>query len=260
MFFVFIFILGLIIGSFLNVVILRLHEKKKFAWSRSRCPYCKHDLKFSDLIPVLSFMFLSGKCRHCEKKISWQYPIVELVTGLLFVLATYNVVGYLGFEILLYNSTVLLSWLRDLIFISFLIVIFVYDLRWYLILDKVTIPAMVVAVVINLWLGFAWETLLIGMLIGLGFFALQFAVSKGKWIGGGDLRLGALMGLMLGTRGVIVALFFSYIIGAIFSLYLIATGKKGLKSQVPFGTFLAIGTLIALLWGDQVVNWYLGLF
>ena len=259
-FYLFVFILGACIGSFLNVVILRTHSQEKIAKSRSRCPYCKHDLGINDLIPIFSFVAQQAKCRYCKKKISWQYPVVELITGFLFVLATYNIIGGLGFEYLFYNSSVWLGWLRDFIFISYLVVIFVYDLRWYLILDRITIPAMMIAVILNLWLGFTWQTLLVGFLIGLGFFVFQYVVSRGKWIGGGDLRMGALMGLMLGAKGVVVALFLSYVIGAIVSLFLVAYSKKKFKSEIPFGTFLAIGTLIALLWGNQIITWYFSLF
>lgn len=258
MFYLFIFILGAIIGSFLNVVILRLHNGEKIT-GRSRCPYCRQQLATPDLIPIFSFIFQGGRCRYCQKKISWQYPLVELMTGAFFVLATYNIFGPLSPLLIFYNFHLLLYWLRNLIFICFLIIIFVYDLRWYLILDRITIPAMVLALVINLWLGLVWTNLFFGVLVGLGFFLLQFLVSSGKWIGAGDLRLGLLMGLMLGWPAVLVALFFAYIIGAIFSLGLLALGKKGLKSQVPFGTFLSLGTIIALFWGDEIVNWYLGL-
>lgn len=259
MFYLLIFIFGLIIGSFLNVVILRLRSGESIAKSRSKCPHCGHQLTARDLWPLLSFISSWGRCRYCNKKISWQYPAVELFTGLLFVLATYNIIGNLGFDFLFYNYLVLLSWLRDLMFICFLIIIFVYDLRWYLILDRVTIPAMIVAIIFNLYLGYSWQLLLTGLIIGLGFFAIQYFISKGKWIGGGDLRLGALMGLMLGGFQVVVALFLSYIIGSIVSIGLLYTNKKGLKSQVPFGTFLAIGTVLSMLWGQEILSWYINL-
>ncbi|MEK7072325.1 MAG: prepilin peptidase [Patescibacteria group bacterium] len=259
MFYILIFILGTIIGSFLNVVIIRIHNGGNIAKSRSSCPHCHHVLRPIDLIPLLSFIAQGGKCRYCHKKISWQYPLVELSTGLLFVLITYNIIGTLGFDNLFYNSSIFLIWLRNLIFISFLIVIFVYDFRWYLILDTITFSAMAVALLFNLIVGFSIINLLIGAVIGFGFFALQFFISKGRWIGGGDLRMGALMGLMLGAKLVVVALFLSYVIGAIVSIFFVVGGKKGFKSQIPFGTFLTIGTVIALLWGNEIINWYMNL-
>lgn len=260
MFFVIVFILGLIIGSFLNVVIIRTHNGGNIAKSRSSCPHCQHLLMPIDLIPLVSFLLQLGKCRYCHKKISWQYPLVELATGLLFVLVTYNIIGTLSFNNLFYNSAVFLTWIRNLVFVCFLVIIFVYDLRWYLILDRITFLAMAVALLFNLFLGFTFLNLFSAVLIGFGFFALQFFVSNGKWIGGGDLRMGALMGLMLGVKSVIVALFFSYVIGAIVSIILVIWKKKEFKSQVPFGTFLAIGTTLALLWGDSIINWYFNLF
>ena len=113
MFYIFIFILGLIIGSFLNVVILRLKNGKSIVKSRSHCPNCNHVLEARDLWPLISFVLSHGKCRYCKDKISWQYPIIELSTGLLFVLATYNIIGNLGFDFLFYNTNVVFSWLRD---------------------------------------------------------------------------------------------------------------------------------------------------
>lgn len=260
MFYIFIFVIGIIVGSFLNVVILRLKNGGKIINARSHCPHCHHQLSAKDMVPILSFFFQHGKCQYCHKKISWQYPLVELATGLLFVLATYNIFGGVSPGLILYHYVTAVHWIRDIIFICFLIVIFVYDFRWYLILDKVTIPAMIIAIILNLLLGLSWFNLLIGAIVGFGFFGVQFLISRGKWIGGGDLRLGALMGLMLGWANLIVALFFSYIIGAIFSVGLIVLGRKKLKSQIPFGTFLAIGTIIALFWGEAIIRWYLNLF
>ncbi|MFA4871804.1 MAG: prepilin peptidase [Patescibacteria group bacterium] len=259
MFYIFIFLLGLIVGSFLNVVIFRLKSGEKIINSRSRCPYCRHQLKVRDLVPVLSFIFYRGKCAYCRKKISWQYPLVELATAFLFLVGTYNILGNLEPAILLINSQVFFFWLRNLIFFCFLIIIFVYDLRWYEILDKVTVPAMVLALVLNLMLGVGWPGLLIGAAIGLFFFLFQFVVSKGKWLGGGDLRLGLLMGLMLGWPKIILGLFLAYIIGAIFSIILIKLNKKDFKSQIQFGTFLSVAAIIAILWGDEIVRWYLKL-
>ncbi len=264
MFYLFIFILGAIVGSFLNVIILRLNSKEEIAVARSHCPHCRHDLAPKDLIPLFSFVALGGKCRYCRKKISWQYPLMEIITGLLFVLATYSVVGGLPKNLLWSSSLVFLPWLRNLIFISILIVIFVYDLKWQLILDKVTAPAIIFALLFNLWLGLGWKNLLGAAIVGLSVFLIQFVVSRGKWVGGGDLRLGALMGLMLGWPQIIVALFFAYIIGAIWSAPILIAkyvfGKKNLKSEVAFGTFLAVGTIVALLWGNGIISWYAGMF
>ncbi|MBI5765719.1 prepilin peptidase [Candidatus Falkowbacteria bacterium] len=272
MFYVFIFLLGLIVGSFLNVEIFRLKSGEKIINSRSHCQYCRHQLKAKDLVPVLSFIFYGGKCAYCRKRISWQYPLVELATTLLFLVVfmvnlRHGINPEFNFQFLIpdvswgqaFNFQFWLKIIRDWIFISFLVVIFVFDLRWYEILDKVTIPAMVLALVLNLMLGVGWQGLLIGAAIGFFFFLFQFVVSKGKWIGGGDLRLGLLMGLMLGWPKIILGLFLAYIIGAIFSIILIKLNKKDFKSQIQFGTFLSAAAIIAILWGDEIVRWYLKL-
>ena len=141
-----------------------------------------------------------------------------------------------------------------------MIVIFIYDLRWYLILDKVTIPAMIIVFILNLLLGFNLWNLLVSGIIGGSFFLLQFVVSKGKWIGGGDIRLGLLMGLSLGWPQVMLAIFLGYIIGSIVSIFLILLKKKKWGSQIPLGIFLSTGTIIALLWGERILDWYLNIY
>jgi len=250
-----IFIFGASIGSFLNVIVCRLHSGEKIIWPRSHCPACRQVLNFFDLFPLISFLFLKARCRYCRKKISWQYPLVELGVGLLFV-AAWLVEASGG------GQTPGLIWFlvsRDWLFISFLTIIFVYDWNWSLILDIITIPAMVVVLLVNLLLGVSWLSLLIGALVGFGFFGLQYLISHGKWIGEGDLRLGALLGLMLGWQNIIVALFFAYIIGAVVAVILLLTKLKKKDSLVPFGTFLSIGGIIALFWGERIINWYLQL-
>ncbi|XOU94478.1 MAG: prepilin peptidase [Candidatus Kerfeldbacteria bacterium] len=241
-------ILGLVVGSFLNAVIYRLHVKVSFMRGRSYCPSCKHDLSAKDLVPLFSFLFLRGKCRYCSKKISWQYPLVEF-----FIMVS--------FLILYWQFGLSLDFFVYLIYTGFLAVIFVYDLKYYLILDKVSIPAIVVAFLLSFFvLEIGIVSLLISVLIGGGFFLLQFVISKGKWIGGGDIRLGVLMGLMLGYPVILVALFIAYILGSVIGVVLIAGKKKKWKSQVPFGTFLSIATYIAFIFGEYIVNYYQDLF
>lgn len=241
-------ILGLVVGSFLNAVIYRLHVEVSFLKGRSYCPFCKHDLNFLDLVPLLSFIVLRGKCRYCHKPISWQYPLVEAATTLAFVLVYFA----FGLSAAFYVY---------LLFAAILILIFVYDLRYYLILDKVTLPAIVVCFLLS-WLVLKNDViqLLLGALVGGGFFLLQYVVSKGKWIGGGDFRLGALMGVMLGLQPLLVALFIAYLLGSLIGLCLVFFGKKKLKSQVPFGTFLSGATFITFLISDQIISYYRNLF
>ncbi|MFA6919171.1 MAG: prepilin peptidase [Patescibacteria group bacterium] len=256
MIYVWIFVGGLLVGSFLNVVICRLGTKDSIVWGRSHCPNCQAKLSAGELIPVLSYLIQKGKCKHCQNKISVQYLLVEVATALIFVIIFWNAWIHFG---VIPEWKVILIILRDWVFASFLIVIFVYDFKNQLILDRVTIPAMVLALIINLVLGVSIWSLLLGALVAFGFFFLQFVVSGGRWIGGGDLRLGALMGLMLGWSGTLVALLLAYVIGAVFSLGLIAVKRKKMDSQIAFGTFLSLGTIIVLLWGSQILDWYLNI-
>jgi leader peptidase (prepilin peptidase)/N-methyltransferase len=242
------FIFGLIIGSFLNAVIFRFWEEKPIAMDRSICPHCKHVLSPFDLIPVLSFIFLRGRCRYCKKKISLQYPIVELVTGISFALLAihHNL-----------QPTTLDFWFQ-LVFIAFFIEIAVFDLKHYLILDKILLPASILAFVYAIYMH-ALIPGLIGVAIISGFFALQYFISGGKWIGFGDVKLGVFLGLVFGVGNGLVLLFFAYMTGAMVGLLLIWMGKKDLGSRLPFGTFLCFCGIIILLYGDAIKSWYLGI-
>ena len=253
-----IFILGLSIGSFINCLIWRLHKKKTIL-GRSICPKCKNKIFWYDNIPLFSFLFLRGKCRKCRKKISWQYPLVELITGILFVMAALINYQLLGLENLVTFNFFLLI-LKSWFLIAIMIIIFIYDLKYYLILDIIALPACIIIFILNLFLGFSLWNLLISGIIGGSFFLLQFLVSKGKWIGGGDIRLGLLMGLSLSWPMSIFAIFLAYIIGSIVVLPLLILKKKKLKSEIPLGVFLSTATIITLFWGEQILNWYLNLF
>lgn len=247
--FVLIFFLGICIGSFLNVAIFRVREGRSVANGRSLCQTCEEPIIIRDLIPVLSFFILRGRCRHCKSVISWQYPLVEFTTGVLFLLF------YLKFDP---------DWLmvvRNWIFVSFLIVIFVYDLRHMYILDRFTIPAMIVAIVLNLWLApVSISSSLLGAVVIGGFFYIQFILSNGAWVGGGDIRMGALMGLMLGLSQGLTALFIAYLFGSIFGVILLFYKHVSRKTPIAFGTFLSLSTAVMLFFGDAPLNWYLSLF
>ncbi len=251
--YLFVFIFGLIIGSFLNCFIWRLRQNEGML-NRSYCPKCQKRIYWYDNIPLLSFVFLAGKCRHCKKAISWQYPLVELFTGVLFAFSYFINKPDIGKDIFM-NLEILRLWFL----VAVMVVIFVYDLRWYLILDKITIPAIIIVFFLNLLLGFGWINLLMSGILGGSFFLLQFLVSRGRWIGGGDIRLGFLMGVALGEwQYLVLALFLAYLIGSVIGLFLIFTGRREWGSKIPFGIFLSTATLIALFWGDFILNWYLG--
>ena len=240
-------VLGLVIGSFLNVVIYRLRTEEKGHRSRSMCPECNAVLRPSELVPVFSFIFLKGRCRNCSKPISWQYPLVELSTSLLFVAAFLRHTGVAELE-----PASLHMFLRDAFFITLLTVVFVIDLRDMVVFDAVTIPGALIALVINLIMGVPLMGLLLAIAIGGGFFLLQWVISRGRWIGGGDVRIGAMMGAMLGFPGVVMALLLAYIVGAVVAVALLSAKKTTWSSQMAFGTFLSFATVIVLLWGDRI--------
>ncbi|MBI2459622.1 MAG: prepilin peptidase [Parcubacteria group bacterium] len=257
---IFVFLFGLIIGSFLNCLIWRLHKNESLL-GRSYCPKCQKQIAWYDNLPVLSFLILKGKCRQCGKPISWQYPAVELATGILFVMAVFYNFQFSIFNFqIIFNFQFSMKILRDFFLIAVMIVIFIYDLRWYLILDVITLPAGLVMLVFNLILGFSLWSLLVSGIIGGSFFFIQFLVSRGRWIGGGDIRLGLLMGLSLGWPGVLTAIIIAYFIGSVIGLSLIALGKKRWGSEVPLGVFLSVGVIITLFWGATILNWYFKIF
>ncbi len=248
--YLFVFAFGLFIGSFLNCVIYRLEKKKSFIRGRSFCPKCKHTLAYYDLIPILSFIVLKAKCRYCHKKISFQYLLVELATGFLFLLAFIFSSPDLGFMI------------YEWIIFSFLVLIFVFDLKHYIIPDKVVYPAIVVAIlfiILNLYI-VNHKSIIGPLAAGLSasaFFLLIWLVSRGKWMGFGDVKLAFLMGLFLGWPNILVGLFLAFLMGSIVGLILIALKKKKMKSEVPFGPFLVLGTFVGLFWGEKIIHWYL---
>ncbi|MBU0636612.1 MAG: prepilin peptidase [Patescibacteria group bacterium] len=243
---IYVFVFGLAMGSFLNCLVWRLHQQKSL-WKRSCCPKCKKQIAWHDNIPLLSFIILNKKCRQCGCSISWQYPVVELATGLLFVMAF---VDNFQFSILT---------LRNFFLICVMIVIFIYDLRWYLILDIVVLPACLIIFLLNLSIGFSWQNLLISGIIGSSFFLLQFVVSRGRWIGGGDIRLGLLLGLAFGWPNILVIIFIGYLIGSLIGLGLIIFNRKKWSSQLPLGVFLSVAAIIVLFWSKEIINWYLAL-
>jgi len=240
-----IFLFGLIMGSFLNAVIYRLDSGESIVKSRSHCPKCGHVLAWYELVPIFSFVIQGGKCRECKSNISWQYPLVELATAILFVLVLYHNLP------LLYTLTIS----------SLLMVIFVYDLKHYIIPDKIIYPAILVSGI------FVWQhatyniQYTIYAAIGASvFFAAMFFASRGKWMGFGDVKLAFFMGLFLGWPNILVGLFAAFMLGGIIGMGLIVCGKKTMKSQVPFGPFLVTGTFIAMFLGNKIMEWYFSLF
>ncbi len=246
--FIIAFCTGMVFGSFLNCLVYRLHTHKTIL-GRSFCPKCKQKIKWYDNIPIVSFIFLKARCRSCHKRISWQYPAIELIMGLLFALSIWLHIEELS----------LLVVLQDWIIFFTLLFVFVYDLKYSEIEDVVLLPATALVLIFSLLLGQSFVSIMFSALIGVSFFGIQYLITKGKGIGLGDLRIGLFMGIVCGSwQYLLVAIFFAYIIGALVSLILISRGKKKMKSVIPLGPFLAIGTLIAFLFGDKIITLYLG--
>jgi len=242
------FWIGLVFGSFLNCLIYRLHSHQTI-FGRSFCPKCKQKIKWYDNVPIISFIFLKARCRSCGKKISWQYPIVELAMGLFFLFSIWLNIEELS----------LLVVLRDWIIFFTLLFIFIYDLKYSEIEDVVLLPATALVLIFSLFLGQSFLPIIFSALIGVVFFGAQYLITKGKGIGLGDLRIGLFMGIACGNwQYLLVAIFFAYIIGALVSLILILKKKKKMKSAIPLGPFLVIGTLVAFLFGDKIITLYLG--
>lgn len=243
-------LLGLTLGSFVTMLIPRIHDKESGIFlGRSHCFACKKILKIHDLIPVASYIWNRGKCRFCDKKISTLYPIIELTTGVIFALI------YLKF-----GSDLLMTFFYMMMSLV-LIFTFFYDLRYIEISDWVLIPGTIAALIATeMAMTPTLTSSLIGMCIGMSFFLIQILISKGKWVGGGDVRIGAFMGALLGWKMTITALVISYIIGSVISIPLLLTGEKKLGAKVPLGPFLVAGTFVVIFWGQEIVSWYLDLF
>jgi len=241
-----IFIFGLLVGSFLNCVIFRIEKNESFLLGRSYCPNCKHKLSFLDLIPIFSFLFLKGKCRYCQKKISWQYPLIELVAGLLFLLVFH-----------FYSLSLLFFFFSAVI--SLLLIVFVYDLKHYLIPDNIIYFGIILVSLYLICSKSGFDHLWAALGLAGSFLAIVY-FSKEKWMGLGDVKLAFLMGLILGWPATLVALFLASFTGAIMGIGLILLRKKGMKSEVPFGPFLTAGTVISLFWANELMTWYFNLF
>jgi leader peptidase (prepilin peptidase)/N-methyltransferase len=267
LFYIFTFLCGLCVGSFLNALEYRLKHKKNFVTERSICPRCQKQLRWYHNVPVLSFVCLRGKCAFCQKKISWQYPIVELMTGVLFLL-----VAVLSQQFLVVSEVYFLTNLFWWWFLAgVLIFVFIYDLKYMLILDRIVVPAIVISLLVQVWLVYlsnvGWQgfwldykMILFSAIIGGGWFLLLYAISKGKWIGGGDIRLGFLMGIILPWSSLLGALCIAYMLGTIIMLPFVILQKKKMKSEVPFGIFLVPATLAFLFWGERIIDWYFNIW
>ena len=242
------FCLGLIFGSFTNALVWRGVRGKSIARGRSQCVHCDRQLRWFENIPLASFIFLRGRCATCHTPIPWQYPLIELGGGCLYATIAVFSGGYFS---------VAGPVVRDIFFISIGLIIFASDAQYQIIFSSVAWVGALLGLILNLF--FPGPTLLmmaLGALVGGGFFGLQYIISHGRWIGGGDVRLGVMLGIWLGWRELLVALFIAYMLGAAIGVALLATGRRQRTSQIAFGTFLIIGAGIAHWYGEPIIRWY----
>ena len=240
-------VFGLVIGSFLNVVIARLPAGRSVWGPRSACPACGAVIAWRDNVPVLSFIALRARCRACAARIVWRYPIVEIATALLF-LASY----------VRFGPCLELVW--AVVLLASLVAITGIDIDHQIIPDVITLPGIAAGVLANLALpGRSVIDSLCGIGLGGGIFFAIILVSGGG-MGGGDMKLGAMLGAFLGWRLALVALFVAVVVGGLAAVAVLAAGRKGRKDPMPFGPFLAVGGAVALFWGQGLLTWYVNAF
>jgi leader peptidase (prepilin peptidase)/N-methyltransferase len=252
---VFVFVLGSAIGSFLNVIRYRLPRKRDFVSGRSRCPGCGTQIAWYDNIPIASFLVLGGKCRSCGMGISWEYFITEVATGVCFVLIW---LGFAPLEAVAY-----------FVFASILIACAGIDYDFRIIPDRLTVPGMVIGVIFSVTLlrgpsaGESFLHSVIGMAVGggtlLGVSLLYRLVRRAEGMGGGDIKLMALVGAFLGYRLALLTIFIASVGGAVVGLFLSRRSPEGMRAALPFGVFLSPAALVCLLWGEDLIKAYLAL-
>ena len=286
-----IFIFGTVLGSFLNLVSDRVVKGGKIVADHSKCDSCGKKLKAFNLIPVISFLWQKGKCSFCKTGLSWYYPFSEILSGLLLVLAA--ILSKFSF-LDVFSSDRIVGFLFLAVVFSFFEILLLTDLKYLLIPDKIVLPAIIFVALFHitstavtlyeyrvrlqsddfgrylLKVGFfedqVWAAVRsLGYNFGSAIAIMLFLffivwVTRGRGMGGGDIRLGLLVGLVNGFPYNLLAVFLGFFIGAVVSIGLVLTRKKTLKSVVPFGPFLILGSLICFVWGSEILNWYLNLF
>ncbi|MCL5433261.1 MAG: prepilin peptidase [Patescibacteria group bacterium] len=249
-----VFLIGISIGSFLNVLIDRIPREESIIRGRSYCERCKKKLTWKDLIPVVSFILLKGKCRYCHSPISWYYPIVELITGILFILV-FNVQLIQNSQSLI-SQTAIISLIYYLFISSSLIVIFFTDLKYGIIPDKILYPTIGVSLLFQILNTRYLIPNTISSAIGAFlFFLLLFLITKGKGMGFGDVKFVFFMGLFLGFPKILSAFYVAFLTGAVVSLILILWGKKRFfGGTIPFGPFLVFATFVCFFYGEKIIK------
>ena len=243
-----VFILGTLFGSFANVCIYRLPQRLSIIFPGSHCPFCQEALRPWQNIPLLSYLLLGGQCARCKAAISLRYPLIELSNGLLYT--------FLYYQYHLSVQTVVFALLT-----TALLIVSCIDLAHTIIPDAITLPGIVVGLGSSLWLTpVGLRNAVLGVVLGGGLFLLMAILSvvilKREGMGGGDIKLIAMLGAFLGWHAVLVTIFLAAVLGAAVGLALILLRRKGRREPLPFGPFLALGALLAMVWGDTILTWY----
>ena len=234
---------GLIFGSFLSMLMPRLHHGEKgIVTGRSHCPHCKHVLSPNELIPLFSYCFQGGRCRSCKKPISAWYPLTEVTLTALSIGLTF-----------LFPDP--FTWLLHFPLLIVVVFVFLYDLRYKEIHEVVLIPGILYAIAYGC-LHYGWANTLLALAIGGAFFAFQFVISRGRWLGSGDIEIGLFMGALLGFPQILVGIFSSYLLGSLIGIGLLATKKASGQTALPLGPFLMIGTVLSFVWGEKLLSLY----
>ena len=240
-------VIGLFIGSFLNVCIHRIPREESIVFPSSRCPKCREKIRPWDNIPVLSYLFLRGRCRHCKEKISPRYPLVETLSALIALAMLYRF-GLTAAFFIYY------AWACVLLVITFI------DIDYQIIPDSLSIGGIVVGLALVWWLPVSYPEALIGLGVGAGLlivviYGYYFLTGK-QGMGGGDVKLLGMIGVFTGGEGVLFTIFMGSLLGSLVGLPWALLQKKNMQAAIPFGPFLALGAFINVLFGDMLIDWY----
>ncbi len=242
-------VLGLFIGSFLNVCIHRIPRSESIMWPASHCPVCNNPIKPWDNIPLVSYILLGGRCRSCSAKISLRYPVVETLSALLALSMLYRFGLTVSFGIYY-------LWACVLLVITFI------DIDYQIIPDRLSLGGIILGLGLVYWLPLTYKDAIIGLVLGSGLLIAviygYYFLTKKQGMGGGDVKLLGMIGVFTGWQGVLFTIFMGSLIGTLFGLPWALMQKKTMKAAIPFGPFLALGALIFVLWGTQLTDWYFG--
>lgn len=243
-------LLGLFFGAIISTFAFRYTDSRKL-FHKSSCSVCLEPIHPVDSIPVISYLKLKGRCRHCSSVIEWQYLAIELVSALLFAILT--------IKFLMNPDYLITIFIRDITLFALAVLVFVYDLRIRHVPDKITLSALTLIIILNLISGFSPEAILLGILACGGFFAIQYLASAGNMVGSAEVRLGAIIGASLGLIPGFITIVIAYLIAGLVGIFLILKEKADIHDSVPFGSFLSIALIIMLIFDTYIYQLYIKL-